>query len=1348
MTMISHVFATLGLPLNFEDDSIELEIVESSDTTLLVRLPDDTYAPYSINTIPYAFLNWRINTTRYAPKETVDVIDMVNVEGDVATLIPTLDMDSQSYLAIVYFMDSDGNPYPQYDSNGQPHPLAPILLTSLSGGIVAPAPIEGNLLYPQKPTEPLSENTEYIFAGWGDSESGAVYGAGAPIPVKLRALLALKPIWTIGFSDDRYAMATFDALEHGSFKGSDGTVLEEWRKTDDAYIITFNESYDTAHVVMKTSTFVIPSRLSFIPSSEGDWATPRFISSWVRVDGGDLIDPLNDTNKGFFLSDKISGKVFAGDHYGDLYYPGDILTLREGESARLIPVWAYAYTYRIIYDLTQFKTIMDSIEGENIDKENLLSELLYWMNTYGITPTYDESDAFTYQGVFEQTSAKKVLWIRIPSRMPPCATYFKMWITASAMLDTSTKFTHGLYSDPLTYLPPCPGQRVGLQIESGYTYECTMKAEWCDVGNSVPSTSVVYDDPDWVEPSNIEGIDTRLIVNMPQSQMVQGILYSNPDAPSQTLLDFRIRLAGTGKRIGESSGMVDIRPMGNGLYTLVKSFTNWNVRLNEDGTAQPFLAGDTLRIQVSGNVMASYYWGEFPGPMNPITDPPQVSRAWKFFKQSSGQASQEGVLWNDVIVAKAIWGPLHTTTDDDDPTLHTIDSIVYPEVVFAEASWKTQSGAHLIFGDYSKVNTSSNSGYVPSIHLPCIQSISDSLSNSLSETPTVAYGYENLFIMDIGSTRKIDLKITRINPPDYNDSYSEVDDPNEYYDESGTLLTGSTHPSASNKFFYADHWSNSKWYAMLREALNFWQNSLNSNNKSIYGGVQLFYSPSPLNSIEIDHQTVSNMSSSRPFYPNMLYNVFVTGSISPSFGVQGMTLTIPLTLSKMVTSEEATGTQEVANNWCVLYPYPSDYKIGERVSDDVQDNVKYIDSFNASRLIKTASRTSSDTWYLTTPSSVDGWTACRAYYEGDSTEPYLTNVPLSITSWTLRWFSNGTSRTATVNAGAQVDLGNATSVSLVAHWEGVIETVIVDAQKSIFHRENYMKGYSDRYTERQYDSSKDICFCIPEYATRMIIQMCGGGGAGGVPTKYSRLKWGFGGGGGAGGQRKALDVRLNTNATCLNVRVGRGGRVGSADQPNGESTTIQENTFPWAGISNDGTKTISQGLDSNWMFRECNVGAPITALGGPGGTTQYGGRHELDIPGVADGGDPGTNATPIGKAGESLEEFKGGEGGDASYTAKGFVGGGGGGGACCLSSKLRLRVPVLDGMTVKYEYHDVSFKSSAGRGFGAGKTIQKAEDGTYGGGGGGGQRTEDDGASACSRGGSGVVIIQFYGGGE
>lgn len=1337
--MITRVIATLGTPLEDGTDTIDLEVIESTDSVLLVKMPLNPYPPLSVNSIPYYFLNWNIGIFTYPADSVADVFNMVSIDGETATLNNILVANTQSYLAIVAFVDESGVCYPDVGPNGLKHPLAPILIADKSGyNVIAPQIVEGDSRYPQKPTEPLLEDEEYIFAGWGNAESGAIYGAGNPIPVKLRTFMFLKPTWVVGFKDHRYATAMFSASAHGSFKDSEGNVLDSWNISNEYCVAKFDSEYKSAHAIMKSSTFVIPHELTFIADAEGDWSIPRFISSWVRVDGGELVDPLNDMNNGFYLSDEVSGKVFAGDHYGDIFYPNDTLMLREGESARFVPIWAYAYTYRVNYDLTQFKTLVDEAdenEPEGIDKDQYLSELMYWMSTYDITPIYDESGEFTYKGFYETTCAKKVLWTRLPSAMPPCVTYFKKWVTKENMFDISTKFVYGGWKDEYDswteeppYLAPCPGQRVGMQIENGYRHECTLKAEWCPINQSIPWTALVYDDPEWVEPTAIEGIDKSTLVDMPHSHMVEGILYADPDKPSEIILDFRVKLAGTGKNIGTSSTqIIDTRPKGNGLYSLVKSFENWNIRLNADRTSQTFQAGDSVRIIVSGNVMASYYWGEFPGPMNELTGPPQISRAWKFFKSARGQSAREEICWNDVIIKKAVWGPQLSGFDSEDTSTKIIESTVYPDVIFAEASWRTQTGAYLIFGDYAKVS-SGNTENVPILALPCIQSIQDSVSNSLSEISTVAYGYENRFIMDVGTTRSISIKISRINPPDYYDGFSEADDPTEYYDSAGRLLTGAEHPSKKNKFFYADHWSNSKWYAMLRQELNFWQNSLNANNKSVYGGVQIYYSPPALNPLEVESPTMATLSSSRPFYPNMLYNVFMTGSISPSYNGQMMTLSIPLTLSKMVTSEEATGSQETTNNWCILYPYMSDYVVGAKKRDEVQ-NVDYIDSFNATRLIRTVSRTSTDTWLFTAPATVEEWTASRAYYEIDATEPYQTNIPLAIIKWHVKWHDNGLSREATLSPGAQIDLGKAPSVSLFAEWSGAIETVTINAQTSFIYRDNHLKNNDDRFVYRQYDSSKYIGVTYPEGATRMTIQMCGGGGGGGQATYFNYNAHGSEGGGGAGGQRLVLNVDLSQIVVMsgILIRVGRGGRRVS-DEVNGESTVIKE-----YALLNDLVE-----IDEPY---EPLVSRTWVALGGPGGTTNSGGRYESDVSGVANGGNPSGSKRLKADDGESLGEFKGGVGGDSRYSYASKLGGGGGGGACNYHVKLRYREK-LGG-----EYKQDVVKSSAGKGCGG--NLDYATDGEFGGGGGGGQSApRKHGKEYYSKGGSGAVFIQFFGGGS
>ena len=135
-------------------------------------------------------------------------------------------------------------------------------------------------------------------------------------------------------------------------------------------------------------------------------------------------------------------------------------------------------------------------------------------------------------------------------------------------------------------------------------------------------------------------------------------------------------------------------------------------------------------------------------------------------------------------------------------------------------------------------------------HFPIVSSIEDTFSASLTTLPTIVYGVENNFCMDLGVTRRFSIKVERVSPVDYYNNSSVSDD-----------------------------WSNGEFYTRLRDALDFWQN-FGYDGGSRKGGF-----------------TVQFVSGDEELYPSFSENVFFNGTMSPSFNVQKMTLTLPFVVA-------------------------------------------------------------------------------------------------------------------------------------------------------------------------------------------------------------------------------------------------------------------------------------------------------------------------------------------------------------------------------------------------------------------------------------------------------------------
>lgn len=140
------------------------------------------------------------------------------------------------------------------------------------------------------------------------------------------------------------------------------------------------------------------------------------------------------------------------------------------------------------------------------------------------------------------------------------------------------------------------------------------------------------------------------------------------------------------------------------------------------------------------------------------------------------------------------------------------------------------------------------------LSIPYITSIERTANVNLTEMPTLIYGASNNFCMDLGATEKITLKCERVNPFPYNDS--------------------SKNP---------DNWSNGKWYRFLESIFDRWQNFGKNAKGEWTGGVTLKFVPAD-----------------SELHPAIAANVFLTGSLGMSYGVQKMSFSLPFQLGNML----------------------------------------------------------------------------------------------------------------------------------------------------------------------------------------------------------------------------------------------------------------------------------------------------------------------------------------------------------------------------------------------------------------------------------------------------------------
>ena len=163
----------------------------------------------------------------------------------------------------------------------------------------------------------------------------------------------------------------------------------------------------------------------------------------------------------------------------------------------------------------------------------------------------------------------------------------------------------------------------------------------------------------------------------------------------------------------------------------------------------------------------------------------------------------------------------------------------------------------------STITVKNKDGVSKTVTLPVITNIEDIFNVMLTETSTIIYGFRNRFVMDMGTKRSFTLTCERVNPPNYNDSSLNWDD-----------------------------WSNGKWMTEFIALLDPWQNMMGQqegDKKSYVGGF-----------------TLNLDSCDTTLFPKRTFNVFLNGSISPTYGVQVMKFTLPLSVGRMTGTDAKT----------------------------------------------------------------------------------------------------------------------------------------------------------------------------------------------------------------------------------------------------------------------------------------------------------------------------------------------------------------------------------------------------------------------------------------------------------
>ena len=177
--------------------------------------------------------------------------------------------------------------------------------------------------------------------------------------------------------------------------------------------------------------------------------------------------------------------------------------------------------------------------------------------------------------------------------------------------------------------------------------------------------------------------------------------------------------------------------------------------------------------------------------------------------------------------------------------------------------------------------------------LPSIQSIEDEITSSLTEISTIIYGFDDNFVMDLGTTQRYTVTLRRVQPANainavLPESYKAID------------------------WSQSHDWSNGTWLRALEAFIDGWQN-LNwgmidtdgdgTKEKVRSGGFRLQFWP--------PKERLRGYSDIyRDLYPEIDCMGFIAGTISPRFSgnnLQYLDVTIPLTVASMVRTAQNSG---------------------------------------------------------------------------------------------------------------------------------------------------------------------------------------------------------------------------------------------------------------------------------------------------------------------------------------------------------------------------------------------------------------------------------------------------------
>ena len=616
-------------------------------------------------------------------------------------------------------------------------------------------------------------------------------------------------------------------------------------------------------------------------------------------------EPSTSTSKYITIPDTIptrSGYEFLGwsedrDATEVQYRVGSSVYLTSSNpSVTLYAVWAKAYTYTMVFELN------GGVNGpENQVVTSTSTEVRIQIPTSPI-PTRDGYEFDGYElhedpmsgeklnpGDYVTFRADQLLTMRIRARWLEIYTYTLSFNAnngtgaPSGMSATSTDVTYSFI------IPSTEPVRDGYGFAGWATTSTATEPEY------LPNGSITIR---WQNPSvTLYAVWTEIIVYSLIYNLNGGYISNSSDT------DDRTDKIESLEPITPDFTVTNLFPTKDGVNLI---FTGWSK--SSDATAAEYASGDpyvwdTAQGEFANTLYAVYVVGfrytviyDVDGDTSQIAGYDQIlAENTKEYTVTNATPVKEGAAfigWGSSKSETNLYQPGDSIqlTPDQPLTLYAYWSYsneLIDEPTSIQGSYDPETGRGQCFIDitYSRGTVQARENHTK-LFMPIINGINHSYSASLTEIPTVIYGSDNTFVTDLGVTERISVSVSRVNP--------------EVIDDVEGMVSGHIHKL-----------SNKRWWHILKTALDYWQNfghRIYGDRRVRTGGFRFFYQPYCTD-----------------LYPTIDKNVFLSGTLAPTFTPQKLSFDLNMVVSRMA---QETKEQEMAT---IIFRYVYNGKAEEDV---------------------------------------------------------------------------------------------------------------------------------------------------------------------------------------------------------------------------------------------------------------------------------------------------------------------------------------------------------------------------------------------------------------------------------